>query len=164
MLGTRAGCCQGREQICEDLLGLGHDVAFANDLTRGCHRVLATDVDRADRTGYDNNVGERRAPHEAVGVDEFDASRCHALTSACTPQPRTVLTGLKSAPSGYLARLRPRLTGGSDAGHFRDGAFDDGRPRCRVDMEPEDVRPVVVADRVEDAAGGGHGSAGRGPR
>jgi hypothetical protein len=82
--GPAPAAAQGGQQVRQDLLGLGRDVALADDRTRASDRVLAPDVDRAAGTGHDHDVRERRVPDEALRVEMLDTSCCHPRTTQAT--------------------------------------------------------------------------------
>jgi len=66
-LSTRR--CQGDLDICQDLLGLFFEIAFANDCTRHIHGILSPDVDCLCRTCYGDNICVSRVFMQSTGID-----------------------------------------------------------------------------------------------
>lgn len=68
-----AGGGEGGPQVGKDLVGLGANIARADDGAIGVDGVLAADVDRLDIAGNGDDVREGRALRQAIGVQVLDA-------------------------------------------------------------------------------------------
>src|SRR5262245_26686977 len=91
----------------------------------------------------------------AVSSAKTSTAAALAATTACGTRHSFTPEGYGRRATVRAGRRSPR--GGGPLSHAL--CFDDDRrPGRGVDVEPEDVRPVVVADGIEQAARGHHPS------
>jgi hypothetical protein len=88
VLQAGAGGFEGDLEVVQDLLGLGGQVALADDGAGGVEGVLPADVDGLDRAGDGDELREGGVVGEAGGVEVFDLRSGHGWMA---PVLRTIV-------------------------------------------------------------------------